>query len=229
MMSDFKGVTLTMLCTKMVPGEEDWVEKFIGGLLDNIQRNVIVVEPTRLQDVVRISNNLMDQKLKGYVMRNAENKRRFDNNQKHNCMEQPPYKRQNVGGQSVVIAYTAGNNEKKGYVGPLPYCNKCKLHHEGSRTVKCGKCNKVRHTARDRMNDVAATATQRSPVVNQREEKLTLIPTSSLDFPKVFPKDLHGLPPTRQVEFQIDLVPGAAPVARAPYKLAPSELQELST
>ncbi|GKG44327.1 hypothetical protein Tco_0485765, partial [Tanacetum coccineum] len=37
-----------------------------------------------------------------------------------------------------------------------------------------------------------------------------------------FPEDLPGLPPTRQVEFQIDLVPGAAPVARAPYRLAPS-------
>ncbi|GJR13879.1 hypothetical protein Tco_0796531 [Tanacetum coccineum] len=42
-------------------------------------------------------------------------------------------------------------------------------------------------------------------------------------------EDLPGLPPIRQVEFQIDLVPGAAPVARAPYRLAPSELQELST
>ncbi|GJS55708.1 hypothetical protein Tco_0629070 [Tanacetum coccineum] len=42
------------------------------------------------------------------------------------------------------------------------------------------------------------------------------------------PKDLPGLPPTRQVEFQIDLVPGAAPVARAPYRLAPSEMKELS-
>ncbi|GJY11004.1 putative reverse transcriptase domain-containing protein [Tanacetum coccineum] len=48
------------------------------------------------------------------------------------------------------------------------------------------------------------------------------------DFPEIFPKDLPGLPPTRQVEFQIDLVPGAAPVARAPYRLAPSEMKELS-
>ncbi|GJR63723.1 hypothetical protein Tco_1505885 [Tanacetum coccineum] len=37
---------LTMMCTKMVPEEEDRVEKFIGGLLDNIQRNVIAAEPT---------------------------------------------------------------------------------------------------------------------------------------------------------------------------------------
>ncbi|GJR04685.1 putative reverse transcriptase domain-containing protein [Tanacetum coccineum] len=44
----------------------------------------------------------------------------------------------------------------------------------------------------------------------------------------VFHEDLPGLPPSRQVEFQIDLVPGAAPVARAPYRLAPSEMKELS-
>ncbi|GJZ30333.1 putative reverse transcriptase domain-containing protein [Tanacetum coccineum] len=48
------------------------------------------------------------------------------------------------------------------------------------------------------------------------------------DFPDVFPEDLPGLPPTRQVEFRIDLVPGVAPVARAPYRLAPSEMKELS-
>ncbi|GJU06991.1 putative reverse transcriptase domain-containing protein [Tanacetum coccineum] len=48
------------------------------------------------------------------------------------------------------------------------------------------------------------------------------------DFPEVFPEDLPGLPPARPVEFQIDLIPGAAPVARAPYRLAPSEMKELS-
>ncbi|GKD91860.1 putative reverse transcriptase domain-containing protein [Tanacetum coccineum] len=49
------------------------------------------------------------------------------------------------------------------------------------------------------------------------------------EFLEVFPEDLHGLPPARQVEFQIDLVPGVAPVAQAPYRLAPAEMQELST
>ncbi|GJS33914.1 polyubiquitin 3 [Tanacetum coccineum] len=48
------------------------------------------------------------------------------------------------------------------------------------------------------------------------------------DFPEVFPEDLSGILPTRQVEFQIDLVLGAAPVARAPYRLAPSKMKELS-
>ncbi|GJT73296.1 putative nucleotidyltransferase, ribonuclease H [Tanacetum coccineum] len=48
------------------------------------------------------------------------------------------------------------------------------------------------------------------------------------NFPEVFPEDLPGLPHTRQVEFHIDLVPGAAPVARAPYRLALSEMKELA-
>ncbi|GJX85896.1 putative reverse transcriptase domain-containing protein, partial [Tanacetum coccineum] len=48
------------------------------------------------------------------------------------------------------------------------------------------------------------------------------------DFPDVFLEDLLGLPPTRQVGFLIDLIPGATPVARAPYRLAPSEMKELS-
>ncbi|GJR02959.1 putative reverse transcriptase domain-containing protein [Tanacetum coccineum] len=56
----------------------------------------------------------------------------------------------------------------------------------------------------------------------------TLIIRVVREFPEVFPENLPGLPPVRQVEFQINLIPGAAPVARAPYRLAPSEMQELS-
>nr|GEZ88942.1 putative reverse transcriptase domain-containing protein [Tanacetum cinerariifolium] len=44
----------------------------------------------------------------------------------------------------------------------------------------------------------------------------------------VFPDELPGLPPPRQVEFHIDIIPGAAPVARVPYRLAPSRMKELS-
>ncbi|GJZ35205.1 putative reverse transcriptase domain-containing protein [Tanacetum coccineum] len=60
------------------------------------------------------------------------------------------------------------------------------------------------------------------------EKRLEDVPTIR-DFPEVFLEDLPGLPPMRQAKFQIELVPGATPVARAPYRLAPSELQELST
>ncbi|GJV46538.1 hypothetical protein Tco_1431074 [Tanacetum coccineum] len=59
------------------------------------------------------------------------------------------------------------------------------------------------------------------------EKRLEDVPIVQ-DFPKVFPADLSGLPPVRQVEFHFDLVPGAALVVRLPYRLAPSEMQELS-
>ncbi|GJX29037.1 putative reverse transcriptase domain-containing protein [Tanacetum coccineum] len=366
---------LTMMCTKMVPKEEDRVEKFIGGLPDNIQGNVIAAEPTRLQDAVRIANNLMDQKLKGYAVKNAENKRRLEVNQRDNRGQQPPFKRPNVGGQNVARAYTAGNNEKKSYNGPLSLCNKCKLHHEGPCTVRYGKqghyrsdCPKLKDQNRgnkagnkngvgeargkayvlgggdanldsnvvkgtfllnnhyasmifDSGDDRSFVSTTFSTLLditldtldvsyvveladgrisetntvlrgctlgllghpfnidlmpvelgsfdaiigmNYRREKLKLSIISCTktqkyiekgcliflaqvtkketrdkseekrledvltvrDFPEVFLEDLPGLPPTRLVEFQINLVPSVAPVARAPYRLAPSELQE---
>ncbi|GJQ89240.1 putative reverse transcriptase domain-containing protein [Tanacetum coccineum] len=115
---------LILLCTRMVPDEEDIVERFIGGLPDNSQRNVIVANLARLQDAVRIANQLMEKKLQGYAARSAENKRRME-------------------------TYTTGNNERKGYVGFLPYCNKCRLHHEGLCTIRCGNCKKVGHLTRD--------------------------------------------------------------------------------
>ncbi|GJT35360.1 putative reverse transcriptase domain-containing protein [Tanacetum coccineum] len=153
---------------KLMAKEEDQVERYIGGLPDNIQGNVIAAEPTRLQDAVQVANNLMDQKLKGYAVRNAENKRRLEVNQRDNRGQQPPFKRPNVGGQKVARAYTAGNNERRPYNEPLPLCNKCKLHHEGPCTVRCGKCNKVGHLTRDCKVTNSTTSTQRGQVVNQR-------------------------------------------------------------
>nr|GFB07137.1 putative reverse transcriptase domain-containing protein [Tanacetum cinerariifolium]GFB07173.1 putative reverse transcriptase domain-containing protein [Tanacetum cinerariifolium] len=49
------------------------------------------------------------------------------------------------------------------------------------------------------------------------------------DFPEIFPDDLSGLPPVREIEFRIDLIPGALPVVKSPYRLAPSEMSELSS
>ncbi|GJX72802.1 putative reverse transcriptase domain-containing protein [Tanacetum coccineum] len=158
---------LILLCTRMVPDEEDRVERFIGGLPDNIQGNVIAANPARLQDAIRIANQLMDKKLQGYAARSAENKRRMESNLRDNRGQQPPFKRQNTSGQNVARAYTAGNNERKGYTGPLPYCNKCRLHHEGLCTMRCGNYKKVGHQTRDCRAAIAPN-TQRAPVGNQQ-------------------------------------------------------------
>ncbi|GJX09492.1 putative reverse transcriptase domain-containing protein [Tanacetum coccineum] len=68
-----------------------------------------------------------------------------------------------------------------------------------------------------------AHVTERKP----KEKRLEDVPVIH-DFPEVFPNDLSGLPSPRQVEFQIDLVPGVALVVRASYRLAPSEMREFS-
>nr|GEV58394.1 putative reverse transcriptase domain-containing protein [Tanacetum cinerariifolium] len=59
------------------------------------------------------------------------------------------------------------------------------------------------------------------------EQKLEDIPIVR-NFPGLFLKDLSGLPPSREIEFLIDLIPGAMPVSKSPYRLAPTEMQELS-
>ncbi|GJW82840.1 putative reverse transcriptase domain-containing protein, partial [Tanacetum coccineum] len=128
---------LVLLCTRMVPSKEDKVERFVGGLPNNIQGNMIAAEPTQLQDAIRTANNLMDQKLKEYAR--SQNEER---------------------------AYTAGNNEKKGYVGSFPYYSKCKIHHAGLCTVRCGNCKRVGHMNRDCKVTVTPN-TQRAPVGNQ--------------------------------------------------------------
>ncbi|GJS37652.1 putative reverse transcriptase domain-containing protein [Tanacetum coccineum] len=59
---------------------------------------------------------------------------------------------------------------------------------------------------------------------DKKQEEIVVV----RDFPKVFPDDLSGLLPIQEIEFQIELILGATPIAKCPYCLAPSELEELS-
>nr|GEW01995.1 putative reverse transcriptase domain-containing protein [Tanacetum cinerariifolium] len=128
--------------TRMVPDEEDRVDRLIGGLPDNIQGN-------------------------GYAARSAENKRKIESNLRDNRGQQPSFKRQNTTGHNVARAYTAGNNERNGYVGSFPYCNKCRLHHKGLCTIRCGNCKKIGHQTRDCRVTVTPN-TQGTAVGNQQ-------------------------------------------------------------
>ncbi|KAJ9544988.1 hypothetical protein OSB04_024695 [Centaurea solstitialis] len=65
-------------------------------------------------------------------------------------------------------------------------------------------------------------------VVDSKKDKLEVKDVEVIrDYPEVFPEDLVNLPPDREIEFRIDLVPGATPIAKVPYRLAPSELKEM--
>nr|GEX28992.1 putative reverse transcriptase domain-containing protein [Tanacetum cinerariifolium] len=107
----------------------------------------------------------------------------------------------------------------------IPYKNMT-LVVEGDRgasRLKVISCIKARKYIERGSQLFVAHVTEKEP----QEKRLEDVPVIR-DFPEVFPDDLPGLPSPRQVEFQIDLVPGATPVARVPYRLAPSEMKDLA-
>ncbi|GJZ66186.1 hypothetical protein Tco_0622882 [Tanacetum coccineum] len=166
-----------------------------------------------MQEAIEMATELMDKRVSTMAERQAENKRKFENTSQNNQnQQQQQNKRQNTG-----RAYTAGSGDKKPYGGSRPLCPKCNYHHEGPCAPKMKK-----------QQEQSDGNLSRNDRVQRRCNVLEKCGGKSGTTSLVFPEDLLGLPPTRQVEFQIDLVPGAAPVAQAPYRLAPSEMKELS-
>nr|GEV79842.1 putative reverse transcriptase domain-containing protein [Tanacetum cinerariifolium] len=287
---------LALMCTKFLGDETAKIDKYIGGLPNNIHGNVMSARPTTLDFAIELANDLTDQKLRTYAERQNENKRKADDSSRN--IQQQPHKKQNV-----ARAYTAGPGEKKIYIGDLHLCTKCNYHHTRQCAPKCGKCKRYSHNTTDcqvntnnnnnknnKKNQKAGAcyecgntghikkncpklknrrnvsgngvAQGRAYALggrdvspdsnlitgngdNQREEsRLNIISCTKAQeylskgcdvflahittkeandksegkrlkdvpivryFPKVFLEDLPGIPPARQVEFQIDLVPG---------------------
>ncbi|GJV48981.1 putative reverse transcriptase domain-containing protein [Tanacetum coccineum] len=330
---------LALMCTKFLVDETAKIDKYIGGLPDNIHENVMSARPKTLDFAIELANDLMDQKLRTYTERQNDNKRKADDSSR-NHHQQQHHKKQNV-----ARAYTVGPGEKEGlYWRPTSMhqantnnnnINNNKNQNDGasmnvvttgayeerlSKTKEPWEWQREWHSSRKSLcfweerfcptiyvikstflsnheleshydieladgkiigvNTIIRGCTLNfmnypfninlMPVPlgngnNQREESrlniilctkaqeylskgsdvfLAHITTKEAkdksegkrledmsivrDFPEVFPEDLPGIPPARQVEFQIDLVPGAAPVGRSPYQLAPSEMKELA-
>nr|GFB39400.1 hypothetical protein [Tanacetum cinerariifolium] len=206
---------LVMLCPGMVPTERKKVEAYIRGLSENIKGEVTSSEPVTLSKAVWMAHTLMERKRQA-------NARAMTN----------------VGNQNT---NDAGQNVK---------CNRCGMQHFGNCSIKCNKCRKIGHKARDCWSKVVATGANAQPIVtcygcgeighiktncpirnnpgrNEAQRRLEDV-FVICKFPNVFPEDLPRLPPPRQVEFEIELVPGAALMARSPYRLAPSKMKELA-
>ncbi|GJT27178.1 putative reverse transcriptase domain-containing protein [Tanacetum coccineum] len=139
---------LALLCVKMFSEEFDKIEKYVGGLPDMIHRSVMASRPKTMHNAIEMATELMDKKISTLAKRQAENKRKLDNN---NQAQQQSPKRQNV-----AQAYAAGTGERKEYARTLPLCNRCKLHHNGQCTVKCGNCLEDWTMDRDCRNPAAA-------------------------------------------------------------------------
>nr|GEW01415.1 hypothetical protein [Tanacetum cinerariifolium] len=121
------------------------------------------------------------------------------------------------GRHAVVIVY----GEK---VIRIPYGNKMLIvkSDKGVSRLKVISCIKARKYVEQGCHLFLAHVTKNKLKEKQLEDVRVI-----RDFPEVFLEELPGLPPSSQVEFRIDLVPGAALVSRAPYRLAPSEMREL--
>ncbi|GKB46001.1 putative reverse transcriptase domain-containing protein, partial [Tanacetum coccineum] len=313
------------------------VEKYVGGLPDMIQGSVMASKPKIMQDSIEFGTELMDQKIRTFVDRQAKNKRKLDDNSRNNQTQQQPYKRQNVAKAhsgndgSTTRAYALGNAGKNTdsnvFTGTFLLNNRyasilydtgadrsfmstafsslidivpTTLDHDydveladkkiiGVNTIIRGctlnflnhpfnidlmplelssfdvligmdwlvkyhaviACNEkivcipfgneilIVHGDRSnnghesRLNIISCTKTQKYLLKGchvflahvtakkaedkSKEKRLEDVPIVR-EFLEVFPEDLLGIPPTRQVEFQIDLIPGDAPVARAPYR-----------
>nr|GEY02568.1 hypothetical protein [Tanacetum cinerariifolium] len=125
----FKGTKGVVKLTQwMFPEESDKIEKYVGGLPDMIYGSVMASKPNTMQDEIEFATELVDKKISTLVERQAENKRKLDNN--NQAQQQPPKK------QGVAIAYTSWPGKRKEYAGTIPLCNKCKFHHIGQCIVK---------------------------------------------------------------------------------------------
>nr|GFC64206.1 putative reverse transcriptase domain-containing protein [Tanacetum cinerariifolium] len=115
----------------------------------------------------------------------------------------------------------------------IPWGNKTLIiHGDGSNRGNATRlsiisCSKTEKYVKKGFPIFLAHITTKELEDKSEEKRLEDVPIVR-DFPEVFLEDFLGLPLIRPVEFQIDLVPGAALVARAPYRSAPSEMKELA-
>ncbi|GJX16781.1 putative reverse transcriptase domain-containing protein [Tanacetum coccineum] len=194
------------------------------------------------QDAIEFATELMDKKINTWAERQADNKRKSDDTARNN-QNQQPNKRQNTG-----RAYAAGNGDRRPYRGPKPLsplnvntganqraCFECgaqghfkkdcpKLKNNNNRGKRCSyslfgdETLIVREWTEAAINKGEPSIKQISDVPVVQESSHEVLSCAGL----------AGLPPMTSREFGIDLVPGATPVARAPYRLAPSEMKELA-
>nr|GEY81464.1 reverse transcriptase domain-containing protein [Tanacetum cinerariifolium] len=199
---------LATLCPTMMSDSEKIIEAFIKGLPQSIEGNVIASKPQTLEEAINITQRLMDQVTKHTPVQVSSDhkqkfadRRTFNNNNYRNTTTNNRYNNhqpQQNKRQETFRSYAATPTENNSFDVVIGMDWLSKYHAK----IICG--DKVVHI----------------PIDGE-----TLIIRGDQN---VFPKDLTGLPPVRQVEFQIDLILGAAPVARTFYRLAPYEMQELS-
>ncbi|GJY93121.1 reverse transcriptase domain-containing protein [Tanacetum coccineum] len=234
---------LATLCPTMVPNTEKHMEAFIGGLPRSIEGNVTASKPQTLEEAINITQRLMDQVTRhNSVQGTNDHKRKFDdrrtfnnnnnyqndhnnNNENHN---NDHHQQQNRSFNVVIGIYWLSEYHAR------IICDEKVVHIpiDGETLSIRGDQTQVMKKKPDekRLEDIPVVREfpfrgGRTQIMEKKsdEKRLEDIPVVR-EFLEIFLKDLPGLPPVHQVEFQIDLIPGVTLVARAPYRLAPSNM-----
>nr|GFA73058.1 putative reverse transcriptase domain-containing protein [Tanacetum cinerariifolium] len=226
---------LALLCPDVVPNEKKKVELYIKGLLEIIKGETNSSRPATLNEAVRMAHALMEQKIQ------AKNERIAEGIKRNHLIDIKPVKLNSS--YEVQLAYekvVSTNSVLRG-------CTLNLLDHlfdidltlielgtfdvivgmdwlvEFDALIVCGKKEvHVLYKNKTGSQLFIAQVTEKEPAKKQ----LQGVPVIC-NFPEVFLDDLPGLPPPRQVEFRIELIPDAAPVACTSYRLAPTKLKEL--
>nr|GEY42224.1 putative reverse transcriptase domain-containing protein [Tanacetum cinerariifolium] len=235
----------------------DKFEKYIGGLPDTIHDSVKATRPKTMQEAIEFATEMMDKRIRDVVENKQKFEDHHYNVEiaygriiglntimrdcTLNFLNHPlnidllPVE---VGSFDVIIGmdwlsrYNAVIACAEKLVR-IPFGNEIHaIREEGSNErnesrLNIISCFKAQEYMSKGCHVLLANITSTKVEDKSKGKRLEYVPVVR-EFPKVFPEDLPGIPPTRQVEFRIDLVPGAAPVARAPYRLAPSEMKELA-
>ncbi|GJT39280.1 reverse transcriptase domain-containing protein [Tanacetum coccineum] len=121
--------------------ESDKVERYVSGLPDMIHRSVVASKQKTMQEATEMATELMDKKISTLAKRQAENKRKLDNN--NQAQQQSPKR------QKVARAYAAETGERNEYAGTLPLCNRNPAAARNQRNLTCYECGNQGHYMSD--------------------------------------------------------------------------------
>nr|GFA91499.1 hypothetical protein [Tanacetum cinerariifolium] len=235
---------LALLCRRMFFEESNKIEKYIGGLPDMIHGSVVASKPKTMQEAVEIATELMDKKIRTFVECETASKRKFENTSRNTQnQQQQSNKRQNTGRRGTGLGQKTACYECEVQGHFKRECPKQKNNNnhgnQGGRNNAPARVYAVGRAGTDPDTNVMmekymmkgfpivlAHITKEEIKDESKKKRLEDVPIVQ-NFPEVFPKDLPGLPPTRPVEFQIDLVPGAAPVMPFGWTNTPAVFMDL--
>ncbi|KAD6795811.1 hypothetical protein E3N88_06707 [Mikania micrantha] len=151
---------LSRLLPHMATPASKWIERYIGGLVPQIQGLVTSANPTTIQQAVRLAHQLTDQAvLQGTLPKRTsatkvgDHKRKWEgnNSKSHNQQSYQQNRKQDSNKSYHNSNSGQQSSSSGGYIGKHPKCNRCGFHHDGNQCdrARCQRCGKIGHAAKD--------------------------------------------------------------------------------